>query len=740
MGIPTKLLALILVFVQLTRVSTSNSQIEFIVVTIATEETDGLKRLLESAKAFDIDVEVLALGQQWNGGDTRVEAGGGQKIRILSEWIEQHKDKKNTMILFVDAYDVVFNARIEAIIAKYIEHFSDKRVVFGAEPFCWPDETLAAEYPLVEFGKRFLNSGLFMGFAPELYQILKHKEVKDKDDDQLYYTLIYLDEKLRKDLSIGLDSMSRIFQNLHGVVDDVELQFKDDGKAIAYNAAYNTNPLIIHGNGLSKLQLNYLGNYLGNKWNSKEGCIPCGEKTHLDFDLKSDDEHPLIGVNLFIAKPIPFVEEMLTALAEIDYPKKRIALFIYNNQKFSIKNIMTFLEMYGKQFYTKKVINGVTEIGEREARNDALKWVKTHNVDYVINFDGDSFVTEKKLFKDLIEYSANQDIGIVAPMIGQYGKLFTNFWGAVAQNGYYARSEDYMAIVKGNRIGFWNVPFITSIVLINKHKLNAMTTPFSYNNKIDPDMSFCQWARDNGHFMFVDNQKFYGFLIVSDEFAETVTHGKWHPEMWQIFENRGLWEKRYVHPDYYKIIAEGAVVDQACPDVYDYPLMSERFCEEMIEEMEGYGKWSDGSNRDERLAGGYENVPTRDIHMNQIGYERQWLYFLDEFVRPVQEKVFIGYHHAPVEANMMFVVRYRPDEQPSLRPHHDASTFSIDIALNKKGRDYEGGGVRYVRYNCTVEADQVGYAMMFPGRLTHLHEGLPTTKGTRYILVSFINP
>lgn len=30
--------------------------------------------------------------------------------------------------------------------------------------------------------------------------------------------------------------------------------------------------------------------------------------------------------------------------------------------------------------------------------------------------------------------------------------------------------------------------------------------------------------------------------------------------------------------------------------------------------------------------------------------------------------------------------------------------------------------------------------MLFPGRLTHLHEGLKTTTGTRYILVSFINP
>lgn len=29
--------------------------------------------------------------------------------------------------------------------------------------------------------------------------------------------------------------------------------------------------------------------------------------------------------------------------------------------------------------------------------------------------------------------------------------------------------------------------------------------------------------------------------------------------------------------------------------------------------------------------------------------------------------------------------------------------------------------------------------MAHPGRVTHFHEGLPTTSGTRYILVSFVN-
>ena len=31
--------------------------------------------------------------------------------------------------------------------------------------------------------------------------------------------------------------------------------------------------------------------------------------------------------------------------------------------------------------------------------------------------------------------------------------------------------------------------------------------------------------------------------------------------------------------------------------------------------------------------------------MNQIEYEKHWLHFLDTYVRPLQEKVFIGYFH-----------------------------------------------------------------------------------------------
>ena len=38
---------------------------------------------------------------------------------------------------------------------------------------------------------------------------------------------------------------------------------------------------------------------------------------------------------------------------------------------------------------------------------------------------------------------------------------------------------------------------------------------------------------------------------------------------------------------------------------------------------------------------------------------------------------------------MNFVVKYHPDKQYFLRPHHDSSTYTINVALNRRGIDYE---------------------------------------------------
>ncbi|KAK2703870.1 hypothetical protein QYM36_017797, partial [Artemia franciscana] len=135
-------------------------------------------------------------------------------------------------------------------------------------------------------------------------------------------------------------------------------------------------------------------------------------------------------------------------------------------------------------------------------------------------------------------------------------------------------------------------------------------------------------------------------------------------------------------------------------------------------------------------------VPTREIRLidYDLKLEQIWLHILHYYVLRLVQRVYPGYDDEPPRTQSNFVVRYKPDEQPALRPHHDTSTYTLNVALNRPEIDYEGGGARFLRYNCSVTKSRPGWTLIHPGKLTHYHEGLPTTKGTRYILVSFVDP
>ena len=159
---------------------------------------------------------------------------------------------------------------------RFLTEFPQARILFGAEPYCWPDQTLAPKYPLVVFGERFLNSGLFLGYVPEMMKLLEYgSDILDYDDDQLFYTKIFLDEKKRTELKMSLDPLALVFQNLNGALTSVNMEYDANGFAQVYNHDYNTHPAIIHGNGPSKITLNYLENYIAGAYNKDQGCIRC---------------------------------------------------------------------------------------------------------------------------------------------------------------------------------------------------------------------------------------------------------------------------------------------------------------------------------------------------------------------------------------------------------------------------------------------------------------------------------
>uniref|UniRef100_A0A8C4EJN4 procollagen-lysine 5-dioxygenase n=2 Tax=Dicentrarchus labrax TaxID=13489 RepID=A0A8C4EJN4_DICLA len=698
-----------------------------LVITAATEETDGFTRFMRTAREFNYTVRVLGLGEDWKGGDVARTVGGGQKVRWLKKELLKHSDKKDMVVMFVDSYDVIFASGPEELLSKFSR--LGHRVVFSAEGFCWPDQRLASKYPEVHAGKRYLNSGGFIGFASDLSTIVQQWKYKDNDDDQLFYTRIYLDKIQRTKYNMTLDHRSRIFQNLNGAVDEVVLKF-ERAKVRARNVAYDTLPVVIHGNGPTKVTADR-GSH----------CLVCGHD--------ADEEMPLVYVAVFIEHATPFMEEFLDRLTTLNYPPERIRLFIHNNVVYHERHIQKFWERYRALFPDALLVGPEENLKENKARNMAVEACKKDpQCDYYFSIDSDVALTNVDTLRILIE----ENKSVIAPMLSRHGKLWSNFWGALSPEGYYSRSEDYIEIVQAKRIGLWNVPYITQAYLIKGSVLRSKLSQVSLyvDQEMDPDMVFCRTIRDQvtphtynrftlpttGVFMFVSNRDEFGRLVASSNFNTS----RLHPDMWQIFDNPVDWKEKYVNENYSRIFEdEKNFVQQPCPDVYWFPAFSEKMCDHLVETMEHNGEWSGGSHKDERLAGGYENVPTVDIHMTQIGFEKEWLKFLKEYIVPVTEKLYPGYF-PKAQAIMNFVVRYRPDEQPSLRPHHDSSTFTINIALNSKGDDYEGGGCRFLRYDCKVESPKKGWSFMHPGRLTHYHEGLPTTRGTRYIMVSFVDP
>uniref|UniRef100_A0A672ZHL9 Procollagen-lysine,2-oxoglutarate 5-dioxygenase 1 n=1 Tax=Sphaeramia orbicularis TaxID=375764 RepID=A0A672ZHL9_9TELE len=704
---------------------------KLVVVTVATTETDGFRRFLRSAKHFNYTVKVLGRGEKWRGGDYMSTPGGGQKVRLLKEALDQ-METEDTIILFIDSYDVVLASGPKELLRKF--HQAGHKVVFSSESLIWPDRHLEDKHPHVREGNRFLGAGGFMGYLPNIKDMVSDWTGEDHDSDQLTFLVICL-------FNCGFCfSYFYFFVFCVGFSDEVVLKF-EEGRVRARNVLYDTLPVVIHGNGPTKV--NYLGNYIPNSWTFETGCTVCHEDLQPLTTLKS--EYPLVMVGIFIQQPTPFVSVFFERLLKLKYPKNRLQLFIYNQEVHHEDQVRTFLQDHGHLYQDVKSIGSEDDMDAVSSRNLALDMCrKDKNCDYFFNLDIEVVLKNEDTLKILIE----QNLPVVAPMITRPGRLWSNFWGALSADGFYARSEDYVDIVQGRRVGVWNVPYVSSVYLIKADLLRSELSDYQLfqSNTLDADMAFCHNIRNKvskrqkvpvycrAIFMYVTNLHTFGRILSTENYQTNHLHN----DLWQIFENPADWQDRYIHENYTRIMKD-KLIETPCPDVYWFPVFTDVACNHIVQEMEHFGQWSGGNNKDSRIQGGYENVPTIDIHMNQVNYEKEWHKFLLDYIAPITEKMYPGYY-TKCSSPLNFVVRYKPDEQPLLVPHHDASTFTINIALNSKGVDYQGGGCRFLRYDCSIQAPRKGWALMHPGRLTHYHEGLPTTAGVRYIAVSFVDP
>ncbi|KAK3866303.1 hypothetical protein Pcinc_028164 [Petrolisthes cinctipes] len=441
-SLPPVLFSIIIVLYCTCQPTYSSTDRDLLVLTVATTETDGFVRYMRSLHIYNLDAKVLGMNQEWEGGDMTNDVGGGQKVNILKQELEKYKDDKNKVIIFTDSYDVIFTSG-KAVILDNFDTF-DARVVFGAEDYCWPKKDLASQYPRVSFGYKYLNSGGFIGYAPELYKIVTSHDITNQDDDQLYYTKVYLDKQLRENYSIKLDTQAKIFQNLNGQFGDVSMKI-GEGDVQIVNTVYQTTPLVIHGNGPTKVLLNSLGNYLAKSWTPEDGCLACIEDKKDISALKKDD-YPVVLLAVFVEKPVPFLEEMLEKVANLSYPKQRMDLLVHNQVELHKELVSNWVEAQESAGY-RSVQQQPYDLKEWHARNNAVDVCLKNDCDVFFSVDGEVHFDNPDTLTLLLKHNRP----VLAAMMTRDGQAWSTFWGAVNDEGFYARSNDYMDISNNNR-------------------------------------------------------------------------------------------------------------------------------------------------------------------------------------------------------------------------------------------------------------------------------------------------
>ena len=193
-------------------------------------DPDKCKLLQKSARHFEYNLTIEGYGQEYR--------GHGLKIKNFKKFCESQAPDQ--VVMFVDAYDVIFVQPAEVLYNKWKNITGGKGVIFNAETNCHPDVERAPEYPKVENTRfKFLNSGIYMGTAREMLKILP-EDIQDTYDDQRYYVNKFL---LDEEADVRLDYMTELFMPLCYAVKSVHY----DEKGI-YNSELNTYPCLLHAN------------------------------------------------------------------------------------------------------------------------------------------------------------------------------------------------------------------------------------------------------------------------------------------------------------------------------------------------------------------------------------------------------------------------------------------------------------------------------------------------------------
>ena len=215
-------------------------------------------------------------------------------------------------------------------------------------------------------------------------------------------------------------------------------------------------------------------------------------------------------------------------------------------------------------------------------------------------------------------------------------------------------------------------------------------------------------------------------ILTKRDFLDT-PGGRLHPELYSYWDNSDAWKQRFV--SYSARTQEwDLIMDEPFDNCFSMPLFSAEFCQLIMEEAEHANAWT--TDR-------HEFYPTTDMLLETLGMDKIYYEVLKEYAMPAAIHAFkLDGEGWDEMASEDFLAKYLPDAQGHLSLHHDHSNITALVTLSHMD-DYEGGGTWFSHQRKLIKEKQ-GHVSIHPGNITHKHGARATTKGKRYIIVSFM--
>ncbi|CAH8678591.1 unnamed protein product [Schistosoma rodhaini] len=257
---------------------------------------------------------------------------------------------------------------------------------------------------------------------------------------------------------------------------------------------------------------------------------------------------PTLCIGVLVRNKAHTLPYFLNGIENQQYPTKRITLIFYvDNTIDSSEIILNKWIQCNKDKYHRIILEVNTTKSEYEhlskmwtldhylhvisLRQKLLDEARNIWADFYLSIDADvilmnpltiehliNVMLDSTISKSNLNHKMDENIIILAPLMNcTSSEHYSNFWGAMSEEGYYLRSEHYFDIQKRRIQGVYPVAMVHSIFLVNlqfyqSEQIGYSPAPINYTGPIDDIIIFSRSVQRAEIDFYLDNTQFYGYI------------------------------------------------------------------------------------------------------------------------------------------------------------------------------------------------------------------------------------